>query len=72
MKLLKEKLLSDKENDIQKFKEEISHYLTQEIITRFHNNYGRINTRLKKDMDIDTSLTLLKNKAEFESLLLPK
>ncbi|HIF13944.1 MAG TPA: peptidase S41, partial [Bacteroidetes bacterium] len=72
LKLLKEKLLSDKENDIQKFKDEISHYLTQEIITRFHNNYGRINARLKKDNDIDTSVTLMKNKAEFESLLLPK
>jgi len=72
MKLLKEKLLSDKENDIQKFKDEISLYLTQEIITRFHNNYGRINAKLKKDSDIDTSVTLLKNKADFESLLLPK
>lgn len=67
--LLIEKIKLNKENDLGNNKEEIKEFLSNEIISRYYYQEGRIIDRLKHDKDIDEALRLFKNIDEYHSLL---
>ena len=50
-------------------KKEIKEFLSNEIISRYYYQEGRIIDGLKYDKDIDESLRLFKNMDEYYSLL---
>ena len=67
--LLIEKIKLNKENDLENNKEEIKEFLSNEIVSRYYYQEGRIIDRLKHDKDIDEALRLFKNMDEYHSLL---
>ena len=67
--LLIEKIKLNKENDLENNKEEIKEFLSNEIVSRYYYQEGRIIDRLKYDKDIDEALRLFKNMDEYHSLL---
>lgn len=69
---LKKKLAHDKNKDLQTFKDEIIHLLTEEIISRYNYQEGRIKASLKYDIQFDKALEILKNKDQYFSILYNK
>jgi len=67
--LLIEKIKLNKENDLENNKEEIISFISNEIVSRYYYQEGRIIDRLKHDKDIDEALRLFKNMDEYHSLL---
>ena len=67
--MLMEKIKFNKENDLENHKEEIKEFLSNEIVSRYYYQEGRIIDRLKYDKDIDEAIRLFKNKNEYHSLL---
>jgi carboxyl-terminal processing protease len=67
--LLTEKIKFNKENDLENNKEEIKEFISNEIVSRYYYQEGRIIDRLKHDKDIDEALRLFKNMDEYHSLL---
>jgi len=67
--LLIEKIKLNKKNDLVNNKEEIKEFLSNEIVSRYYYQEGRIIERLKHDKDIDEALRLFKNMDEYNSLL---
>ena len=67
--LLIEKIKLNKKNDLGNNKEEIKEFLSNEIVSRYYYQEGRIIDRLKHDKDIDEALRLFKNMDEYHSLL---
>ncbi|MBT4479121.1 MAG: S41 family peptidase, partial [Flavobacteriales bacterium] len=59
--LLIEKIKLNKKNDLGNNKEEIKEFLSNEIVSRYYYQEGRIIDRLKHDKDIDEALRLFKN-----------
>ena len=66
---MKEKLETDKKQDIHKFEEEISLVLANEIVARYYYQKGRIINSLSTDPDIKEAKELLKNTAKYKSIL---
>jgi carboxyl-terminal processing protease len=66
---LEAELKQNKAGDVDKFKDEISRIIENEIISRYYYQSGRIESELKYDKDIAKALELLKNKDQFESIL---
>ena len=69
--LLKEKITLNKENDLTNNKKEIKEFLSNEIVSRYHYQEGRIIDRLKNDKEIDEALRLFQNINEYHYLLNP-
>ena len=67
--LLIEKIKLNKENDLENNKEEIKRFLSNEIVSRYYYQEGRILERLKHDKDVDEALRLLQNMEEYHSIL---
>ncbi|MAX68687.1 MAG: peptidase S41 [Flavobacteriales bacterium] len=67
--ILTEKIKLNKKNDLENNKEEIKEFLSNEIVSRYYYQEGRIIERLKYDKDIDEALRLFKNMDEYNSLL---
>ena len=67
--LLIEKIKFNKENDLGNHIEEIKEFISNEIVSRYYYQEGRIIDRLKHDKDIDEALRLFKNMDEYHSLL---
>ena len=67
--LLTEKIKLNKDNDLQNNKEEIKRFISNEIVSRYYYQEGRIIDRLKYDRDISEALRLFKNMDEYHSLL---
>ena len=66
---LTDKIKLNKKNDLGNNKEEINEFLSNEIVSRYYYQEGRIIDRLKHDKDIDEALRLFKNMDEYHSLL---
>ena len=66
---IKEKLETDKKQDIHKFKEEISLALANEIVARYYYQKGRIINSLSTDFDIKEAKAILKDSARYKSIL---
>ena len=66
---LKNKLSHDKNNDIQKFKDEITELLNEEIVSRYYYQKGRAKSSIKFDEDVKKAIELLQDKAKYDSIL---
>ena len=69
--MLIEKIKLNKKNDLGNNKEEIKEFLSNEIVSRYYYQEGRIIDELKHDKDIDEALRLFKNMNEYHYLLNP-
>ena len=67
--LLLEKIRSNKKNDLIHNKEEIKQYISEEIVSRYYYQEGRIKERLKYDKDIEEALRLFENLEKYNSIL---
>ena len=66
---LKKKLTHDKNKDLQTFKDEIIHLLSEEIVSRYDYQEGRIKASLNYDIQFDKALEILRNKGQYFSIL---
>lgn len=66
---LKEKMLRDKKADIQKAKSEISELLSDEIVSRYYYQRGRIENSFAKDEELRKAVEILKNKSFYDDIL---
>jgi carboxyl-terminal processing protease len=68
---LRNKLINDKETDLQAFKEEVTEFLRDEIVGRYYYQEGQIKTNLRDDTQLHKALEVLKNKKQYDSILSP-
>ena len=68
-KALLSKLTPSKEEDLKNFQEEITQVLENEIVSRYYYQNGRIVQSLSEDNDIQSALSLLKNKEQYNEIL---
>lgn len=68
---LRNKLINDKETDLQAFREEVTEFLRDEIVGRYYYQEGQIRTNLKDDTQLHKALDVLKNKEQYDSILSP-
>ena len=66
---LEKKLAHDKNEDLDKFREEISQFLKAEILTRYYYQKGRIEGSLKEDADIRKAIEVLSNNEQYNAIL---
>lgn len=66
---LKEKLANDKEKDLENFKPEVLQFLRDEIVGRYYYEDGQIKTNLKDDKQLDKAVEILKDPAQYKSIL---
>lgn len=67
--ILKVKLAHDKNKDLQVFKEEIRELLSEEIISRYYYQKGRIEFALQSDTQLAKALDILHNPEQYRSIL---
>lgn len=67
---LASRLAHDKKQDLLKNKEEVTHILANEIVSRYYFQKGRVINKLKRDdKDLQKALLLLLNNKDYKSLL---
>ena len=66
---INERILTNKENDLNNNKEEISQYLANEIVSRYYYQKGRIAQDLKTDIDIKRAIQILKNPEDYNNII---
>lgn len=66
---LKAKIEKDKKNDLIKFKDDIKEILLSEIVVRYYNQKGRIESLLQIDKEVDKAINLLSNPTEYNKIL---
>lgn len=66
---LKEKLTHDKAKDLETFKDEIKELLSEEIISRFYYQKGRIEAAVLNDPAVDSALYILNNSERYNKIL---
>jgi carboxyl-terminal processing protease len=66
---LQKKLKPDLETDIQAHKDDICNLLSLEIVKRYYFQNGEIVYSMQTDKELQTALSLLNDKSEFEKLL---
>lgn len=71
IELLKNKLAPNKERDLDKFKDQIKELLTNEIVSRYYYQKGRVKVTLNNDPFIKESIKILGDKAAYDKLLMP-
>ncbi|UCH13497.1 MAG: peptidase S41, partial [Bacteroidales bacterium] len=69
---LKKKLAHDKNKDLLTFKDEIINLLTEEIVSRYDYQEGRIKASLKHDIQFNKALEILRDKEKYFSILTNK
>lgn len=68
---LQSKVAHDKQQDLLKNKEEISHLLENEIVSRYYYLRGRIEQGLRYDTEFKKALELLGKQEQYQTLLKP-
>ncbi len=66
---LKIKVMHNKKEDLVKYKPEISHYLEEEIASRYYFQNGRMEVSLKEDIDLKEALSLLNDSEHYKKIL---
>lgn len=66
---LKKKMMHDKQEDLKKFREEITELLESEIVARYYFQNGQIEASFNHDSEIKKALEALKDKAVFASIM---
>ena len=69
LKLLSTKMVESKNNDIERFKNEISELLEMEIVTRYYYQNGKIESTLKHDQEISKAIEVLNNISLYDAIL---
>ena len=69
LKKIKEEILRLKNQDINKYKKEISKIILQDIIVRYYYNEGRIKSSLKEDKAILNAINILNDTKEYNKIL---
>ncbi|HNF32602.1 MAG TPA: S41 family peptidase, partial [Bacteroidia bacterium] len=67
--VLKKKISHDKNADLQKFKDEITELLENEIVSRYYYQSGQIEASFKNDLEIKKAAEALKNKDVYSSIM---
>ncbi|MBP1673646.1 MAG: C-terminal processing peptidase [Bacteroidetes bacterium] len=67
--LLKTKIEQEKMNDLLKFKEEISQFLANEIVSRYYYQKGRIVNQLSYDPDIKAAIKIITDSNQYNTIL---
>lgn len=67
--MLKAKLSHDKNKDLQTFREEISRFLAEEIVSRYYYQKGRIRASLLNDPVVKKAQEVLKDRNFYRSVL---
>ena len=67
--LLRSKMEESKNNDIERFKSEISELLEMEIVTRYFYQKGKIETTIKHDEEIAKAIDVLDNIELYDAIL---
>jgi carboxyl-terminal processing protease len=62
----------EKNNDINKFKDELSEYIANEIVVRYYFQKGRIEHQLSTDPDVKVAMEILLNPARYKGILAGK
>ena len=60
-----------KNKDILKFKDEIAEFLTEEIISRYYYQRGRIEASLTTDQEVKEAIAILKDKKRYQAVFDP-
>lgn len=66
---LRAKLSGDKDADLEKFQEEVSEILENEIVSRYYYQKGRIEQSLSKDPDIQEAIEVLNEPKTYNEIL---
>lgn len=66
---LKQKLIHDKNADLQTYKDEIKSILRESIVMRYYHQKGMIKSSLKDDPDVMKAIEIMNNKAEYKNIL---
>ena len=69
LKKVKEEILRLKNQDINKYKKEISKIILQDIIVRYYYNEGRIKSSLKEDKAVLNAINILNDTKEYNKIL---
>jgi carboxyl-terminal processing protease len=69
---IESKLQSNKKDDLITHKDEIMEVLSQEIVSRYYFQKGRIKNNIKKDAEIKKALEILNDKKQYNQLLAPE
>ncbi|MBR1769295.1 MAG: S41 family peptidase [Bacteroidales bacterium] len=69
LEVLKARINKEKENDIYKYKDEISEMLLSEIVVRYYNQKGRIEAYIKGDKETEQAINLLHDTARYKQIL---
>ncbi len=64
-----DKLKHNKKDDLYKFKDEIEEFLTEEIITRYYYQKGRIENSVFNDPEVNEAMAVLKDKTRYTKIL---
>lgn len=63
------KILTDKKDDLTKFKDEIKQFLEEEIASRYYYQNGRIEQSIKNDKEIKLAVDLLSDGNKYKNIL---
>lgn len=66
---LESKMLHNKKEDLEKFKEEIKELLKQEIVSRYYFQKGRLEAYLSFDQEVNKALEILKDTTTYYGVL---
>jgi carboxyl-terminal processing protease len=69
IKQLKEKLVHDKNKDLETFRKEITQLIKEEIVTRYFYQKGKIESSLIDDPELDKAIEILNNKHMYADIL---
>jgi len=69
LEILSSKMEESKNNDIERFKSEISELLEMEIVTRYFYQKGKIETTIKHDEEIAKAIDVLENMVLYNAIL---
>ncbi len=67
--LIKEEIEKLKQNDIKKYKEEISKLILSDLVVRYYYKKGRIEAMIKFDKTIEAALQTLESKEDYNKIL---
>lgn len=72
LEALESALASDKEGDLEKFREEISEFIRMELLPRYYYQAGMLEANMKHDQDIKAAIDIIRDKSRYETTLTVK
>ena len=69
LEVLKEKLISYKQDDIHKYQSQISELILSELMSRYYYQEGRVKAALEDDIVLDEAIEVLNNSKKYEDIL---